>query len=192
MLRLGEISALLRGPGTFLERHIHEPQSPHTLLVAVAAPLIALRSLAVLAPSFIAGRPLVGVVLALGNFVLQLGTWLGLALVLPTLCRQAQVTLPERVAFVLATYASVPLWLAGALYVLPEDPAFVWLWSRALVLAVAVYGAFVISRGLAVLGVATKVRTALSLGAAVAAATLYFLLFILLGVSSHILLRILD
>ncbi|MBI3180368.1 MAG: hypothetical protein HYZ27_11945 [Deltaproteobacteria bacterium] len=192
MLRLGEISALLRGPGAFLEPRLGEPQGPRELFSGVVAPLMAVRSVAVLVPSFIAGRPLVGVVLALGNFVLQLGTWLGLALVLPTLCRQAQVTLPERGAFALATYALVPLWLAGALYVLPEDPAFVWLWSRALVLAVASYGAFVMYRGLAVLGIAGKVRTALTLGVTVASVTLYFTLFILLGISSHILLRLLD
>jgi len=190
VIRLRDIGALLSGPAAFLEPRLKTPEAARHLLVATVSPLCALRALAVLLRSLLAGTPFVGLVLALGNFAMQVGAWLGLALVLPALARQFRVTLSEPVAFVLATYASVPLWLAGVFYVLPEDPWLVFVWSRAVVLAVALYGLIILDRGLLGLDLAGKLRSALVTGIAVASLTLYLLLFIVFGIASHILLRL--
>jgi hypothetical protein len=142
----------------------------------------------VLLRSILAGSPMTGIVLGLGSLALQLGAWLGLGLVLPAVARQFKAELPDPQAFVLATYTSIPLWLAGLLYVVPEDPWLVFLWSRGLVLLVALYGLALMQRGFAVLEINRKIRTPLLASMGVAYFLLYILLFVLVGVAAHVVL----
>ena len=95
-----------------------------------------------------------------------------------------------RQGFALATYASIPMWLAGALYVVPEEYWLLFLWSRGLVLLVALFGLIIMHRGFAALEVNRKVRAPLLVGLSIAYLTAYVLLSVLVGVASHIVLYV--
>ncbi|HSI06266.1 MAG TPA: hypothetical protein VLC93_17395, partial [Myxococcota bacterium] len=95
-------------------------------------------------------------------------------------------TLTETQSFLLAAYASMPLWLAGCLYLAPDE--FLWLFiiSRLAVVAAASYGIYLLHVGLEELQVPSR---HLVVGATVGGyVTLYLLLWGLLGVTSHIML----
>ncbi len=176
---------LLREPDGFLALHLgHErPVMPQVLAWFVPAMLV--RAAAVFLRSAIMDAPTTAMVLATGSFALLLGAWLGVGLVLPALGRQFQTPLLERDALLLAGFASVPLWLAGALFVVPEtSPIAVW-WSRSLVFVLALYGLFIVHRALAVLGARDDARWPLVAAIAATYAAIYLVLFVLIGVTSH-------
>jgi hypothetical protein len=187
-----DIWAVARHPARFLETALAAPLSPRELLLGTVTPLVAIRAVAVLVRSLIFGAALPGFVLGTGSFVLQLGAWLGLALVMPAIARQFDAELAENQSFALATYASVPLWLAGLLYVIPEDPWYIFLWSRGLVLAIGSYGLYILRRGLVALQIERKTRTPMTAAVALSYATLYLLLFILLGIAQHVVFYVLP
>ena len=185
-----DIWAVLRDPRQFLAGALARPVAPQTLFVSTVTPLAAIRGVAVLLRSVFAGSLLPGAVLGLGSFVLQLGVWLGLGLVLPALARQFGEEIDDRQGFALATYASIPMWLAGALYVVPEDYWIMFVWSRGLALAISLVGLFIMHRGFAALEINRKVRAPLLLGLSIAYLTAYVSLSVLVGVAAHIVLYV--
>jgi hypothetical protein len=108
------------------------------------------------------------------------------------LARQFGEEIDDRQAFALATYASIPMWLAGIFYVVPEDYWLLFLWSRGLVLVVAVFGLVIMHRGFAALEVNRKVRAPLLVGLSIAFLTGYGLLSVLVGVAAHIVLYVIT
>ncbi|MEE8408696.1 MAG: hypothetical protein V3T05_03745, partial [Myxococcota bacterium] len=160
--------------------------TPQSLLVRIVTPLVAVGALAVLVRSLIAGTVLPGVVLGIGTLALQIGAWLGLALVMPAIAHQFHAEVSDRHSFAIATYASVPLWIAGLLYIVPEDPWFIFIWSRALVLLIALLGLVLLRRSFSSLGVERKIRTPLAIATGGAYFTLYVFLSIVFGVVSNI------
>jgi hypothetical protein len=185
-----DIWSALRHTRAFLADRLANPPPPSALFVGTVTPLAAVRGVAVLLRSVIAGSLLPGLVLGLGSFVLQLGVWLGLGLVLPALARQFGEEIDDRRGFALATYASIPMWLAGTLYVVPEDFWVLFLWSRGLVAIVSLGGLFILHHGFAVLEIHRKVRGPLLLGLSIAYLTAYVLLSVLVGIAAHIVLYI--
>ncbi len=183
---------LLREPDGFLALHLkHErPLLPQVLTWFLPPMLV--RPAAVFARSAIMDAPDTATVLAASSFALLLGAWLGVGLVLPALARQFQTPLLERDALLVAGFASVPLWLAGALFVVPETSTIAFWWSRSLVLVLALYGAFIVHQALAVLGAREDARWPLTVAVAAAYVVIYAVLFVLVGLSSHAVLFILG
>ncbi|MBI5511470.1 MAG: hypothetical protein HY903_22145 [Deltaproteobacteria bacterium] len=177
---------LLLEPARFWRERHDRPQTPITLFVETALPLMMIRTAAVLLRSLLFGSLRPGLVLAVGSLALQLGAWLGLALVLPAIARQFYAELKDRDAHALATYASVPIWLAGVFYLLPEEAWPVLLWSRLLVLVVGLYGLYILACGFAALGIERKVVPGLVTAVGLAAVILYVVLSLLLAVTAHV------
>ena len=186
------IVTLLKDPHRFLEEHLKESDTAFVLFVQVALPLMAIRAAAVLARSLFFGALLPGVVLATGSLALQIGVWLGLALVLPAIARQFHAEVRDRDAFALITFASVPMWLAGIFYVAPEELGFLTIWMRLLVFAVALYGVYILARGLLALGLDTKALPAILTATAVAFVTLYLPISLLLAFAAHLVLFVIG
>lgn len=188
MRALRDIGTLLRWPDFFLRQHLATPPAPRELALGFVLPLAALQPGAVLIRSLMAGTPIVAVVLAIGSLALQLGTWWALALVLPTLVRQAGSSIDDHKAYAVASYALVPSWLAGLLHLVPVDASIIFFWSRLLFLVVSLSGLLIAHRSVMVLDLAPKTRVPVVAGLAIAGLTTYLLLFVVLGVSSHIVL----
>jgi hypothetical protein len=189
---VSDVMRSFRDPRGLLAERLVEPAPAHAALLVAITPLAAIRPVAVLLRSLVEGAPLPGVVLGLGSFALQIGTWLGLALVLPALARQFEAEIDDKRAFALVTYASLPLWVAGVLFLIPEDPALVWVWSRLLAALVAAWGLVIMHRGLVQLGVRDEARMPLVGGFGVAALVLYLVLFVVFGITSHVVLFVLS
>ena len=184
------IVTLLKEPHRFLEEHLREPPTGFVLFVQVALPLMSIRAAAVLGRSVLFGSIFPGIVLAIGSFALQVGVWLGLALVLPAVARQFHAVVHDRDAFALATFASVPIWLAGLFYFAPEEMLFFSIWSRLLAFAVGSYGVYILARGLMVLGVDNKALPGVLTATVIAFVTMYLPLSLLLAFAAHLVLFI--
>jgi hypothetical protein len=185
-----DVLELARDPHELMHRRLDLPPAWQNLVVTTILPLIAIRPVAVLLRSVVQGRPVAGMVLGASSLVLQLGCLVALAVVLPTVIKQFRGELSEKRAFVLATYVSVPLWIAGCLYLAPEEPAWLLLASRAAVVIAASWGLYLLHVGLE----EAEIQSRQLIVGAVAGAyvTLYVVLFALLGVSSHVMLFILG
>lgn len=185
-----DVLELARDPHELMHRRLEAPPAWQHLVVTTILPLMAIRPVAVLLRSVAQGRPVAGMVLGASSLVLQLGCLVALAVVLPTVIRQFRGELSERRAFVLAAYASIPLWIAGCLYLVPEEPAWLLLASRAAVVVAASWGLYLLHVGLE----EAEVHSRQLIVGAVAGAyvTLYVVLFALLGLSSHVMLFILG
>ena len=181
-----DVVALVQGPRDLLRERLTSPPSWPAFVVMIILPLIIIRPIADFLASVMTGHPIAAMVLGTSGFVLQVGCLIGLALILPTVVRQFQGALTETQSFLLAAYASIPLWLAGCLYLAPDE--FLWLFiiSRLAVVAAASYGIYLLHVGLEELQVPSR---HLVVGATVGGyVTLYLLLWGLLGVTSHIML----
>ncbi|MBC7792682.1 MAG: YIP1 family protein, partial [Clostridia bacterium] len=143
-----DILDLLRDPHELMHEKLRRPPVLQHLAVTLVLPLICIRPAAVLLRSVATGRPVAGVVLGMSHLVLQLGCLVGLAVVLPTIVRQFRGQLSDRASFVLSAYASVPLWIAGCLYLAPEESVWLLFASRAAVIAMATYGIYLLHVGL--------------------------------------------
>ncbi|MEZ0314801.1 MAG: YIP1 family protein [Myxococcota bacterium] len=181
-----DVVALVQGPRDLLRERLTSPPSWPAFVVMIILPLIIIRPIADFLASVMTGHPIAAMVLGTSGFVLQVGCLIGLALILPTVVRQFHGALTETQSFLLAAYASIPLWLAGCLYLAPDE--FLWLFiiSRLAVVAAASYGIYLLHVGLEELQVPSR---HLVVGATVGGyVTLYLLLWGLLGVTSHIML----
>ena len=188
MLGMRELSALVRTPRAFLAERLDEGTPPQTLLLTRVTPWAAIRPAAVFLKSLFTNAVGAGIILGLGSFALQVGTWLGLSLVVPAIARQCQVSIDERRGFALITYASLPFWLAGALFIIPEEPALLYIWSRSLLALVAVFCIYLLRQGLVALEVEASARMPLLGGIAAAAVLIYGVLSVMMGIMSHLLL----
>lgn len=174
----------------YLVERLKELEPPSRLFVRWATPLILVRSGAVLLRGIVTGDIAAAFVLALGNFALQMGVWLAMGFSFPVLVRQFGHKVDDRQGFAIITHASVPLWLAGVLYAIPDEPPIVALWSRAMVALIGLYGVYVLYQSFDVLELRNR-------SAAVAATTVTFVvaygfLFGLVGLSSTVLLLLLQ
>lgn len=191
MLGMRELGALIRTPQTFLRERLEEGQPPQVLLITRVTPWGVIRPVAVFLKSALSGAAGAGVVLGLGSFALQVGTWLGLALVVPAIARQCQTTINDRQGFALITYASLPFWVVGGLYIIPEEPAFLYYWSRSLLALVGLFCLYLVRQGLLALDVAPPARLPLLAGIAAAGFLIYGVLSVMMGIMAHVLLIIL-
>ncbi|MEO1172121.1 MAG: hypothetical protein AAFX94_08725 [Myxococcota bacterium] len=179
-----QITQMFLDTRSFLRQRLENAEAPSAFFLRFATPLIGIRSAAVLLRGMIAGEALVGFVLALGNFVLQMGAWLAVSFTLPVVVKQFGSRMEDRTGFAVTSYVSAPLWIAGALYIVPEEPPLTFFWSRALVTFFAGFGLYVGYRSFEILEV--KSRSAV-LGAMVAVYVVaYLFLFGLVGLSSNL------
>ena len=189
---LVEALRILRSPHRTMGDALHDVPSPNTTFLSSVAPLAAIRPLAALVGSILVSAPLPGFVLALGYFAMQSGFWLILSLALPTLVRQFRGEITDRQAFALVSYASAPLWLAGIVYVVPEDPPIVFLWSRLIVGLLALYGLLIAHHGFVTLGVRRSMRLPLLTAFGIGAVTVYAILSTLIGVGATLVLFVIS
>lgn len=187
MLKVDELRQLMRKPADFLQPLLQQSPSIHQLFLQIVLPLCLIRPAMVVLRSVLSGHFLTGTVLALGSFVLLVGSWFAAGMLFPTLARQFNVSVGDRQAYVLVAGASTPLWLAGALYIIPEDPPFFFFWSRSLVLLIASYGLYIFFVGLVQLQV-PKPRLPLLAATAASYVVLYSVFFLLLGLMLHVVL----
>ncbi len=183
---------LLREPDGFLALHLRHDRALWPQILTWFLPPMLVRPAAVFVRSAIIDAPDTATVLAAGSFALLVGAWLGVALVLPALGRQFQTPMLERDAMLVAGFASVPLWLAGALFVVPETSPIAFWWSRSVVFVLALYGIFIVHHAVGVLGGREDARWPLVVAISAAYAAIYFVLWFLVGVSSHAVLFILG
>lgn len=188
MAMVRDLRVLLAKPDVLFAAHLRAPPSPRRLFAELVAPLAAIRSLAELSSSLLVDEPFVGVVVGVSSFVLQIGAWLALTRLLPALAHQLRLELNHTQARLLATYASVPLWLAGVLYAVPEAPAATHQLSRVAVFLLALLGASIVHRGLRALGWDTPARSALTFGTGFTYTAIYGLLTFVLGVAASVIL----
>lgn len=185
-----DVIALARQPRQLFVEQLAQAPALQQLIVGTALPLVAIRPAAVAVKSLALGNPTVAFVLGVSSLALQIGAWIGLVLLLPPIVRQFRGDLSPRQAMQLAVYASAPMWIAGVVYLLPEEPALVYAWSRALMVAAAIYGGYLLYVALGELAIPSR---HLVVGATAAAyVTLYMVLFALLGLSSHLMLYLLG
>lgn len=177
----------LRSPERTLRAQLAAPMSPKEQLLRLVAPAATVRAAAVLVRSLILGAITTGVVLGLGSFILQVSTWLAVSLAVPAIARSLHVEISDRQSLTILALASIPLWLAGALYAVPED-ALLFFWSRSLVVLVALYGGYIAYRGFAILIERRETRVYLTLLVGATYVGVYLVLFTLLGLLSHIVL----
>jgi hypothetical protein len=182
--RWRDVVALLREPDAFLSLHFRHERPMLAELFTWFLPALAVRPLAVLIRSLVIDAPSTALVLAASSFLLQLGAWLLVGSVLPVLAGQFETRFGERDGLLFTGFASIPLWLAGALFVVPELVPWAFWWSRILVFVLALYGAFIALRASIVLG-AGEGRWPLVAAFAATYSAVYAFLFVLVGLSSH-------
>jgi hypothetical protein len=180
-----DLARLLRTPDDFLAEHLRRSHPVLPQILVWFVPAILVRPIAVLLRSLILEAPTTAVVLATSSVALQIGCWLVMGSVLPVIAHQFDTLMRERDGLLLVGFASVPLWLAGALFVVPDAPPLLFWWSRFLVFLTSLYGGFIAYRGLGVLGAASEARWPLVAALAATYLAVYTVLFVLLGLSSH-------
>lgn len=177
---------LLRSPRAALAAELAAPPLTSVFFLVQVTPLVTLRATAELTRSFLMGTPLVGFVLGLGSFVLQMGLWLGVSLVLPPLAQQFRTELSEPQAFVLSARSLTPLWLVGVTGIVPLSVPLVMLWSRGLVLVAVLYGLWILFQGFAALPARRSLQVPLTVATAAAALVLHTALFVVLGIGANV------
>jgi hypothetical protein len=188
--RVGPMVALLRAPRRTLPGYLDSPRPIRHVLVQVALPLILLRSWAILARGVVLREVVAGIVLAVGGLVLQLGAWVGLGMLLPRLLHPFAISIGERQAFTLATAICAPLWLAGVLFAVPEEPVALFVITRLGVLVAASYGFVILARALEHLSPDLDARSPAFMAVAAAYVVLYGVLFTLVGISATVILYV--
>jgi hypothetical protein len=187
-----DVLHLLRDPDAFLAAHLRAGRPLWPQVLAWFAPVLLVRPAAVFVRSLVMDIPITAMVLAGSSLALQVGAWLAVGSALPPLARQFGAPLQEREGLLLAGFASVPLWLAGALFVVPESVPLAFWWSRSLVFVLALYGLFIAFRAFAVQGASIEARWPLVAALAATYAAVYLVLFVLIGLSSHAVLFLLG
>jgi hypothetical protein len=188
--RVGPMVALLRAPRRTLPGYLDSPRPIRHVLVQVALPLILLRSWAILARALVLREVVAGLVLAAGSLLLQLGAWAGLGVLLPRLLHPFDIPLGERQAFTLATVICAPLWLAGVLFAVPEEPVALFVITRLGVLVGASYGFVILARALEHLSPDPDARSPAFMAVAAAYVVLYGVLFTLVGITANVILYV--
>ena len=170
-------------PAFFAERH---PGFP--LLLKFVLPWAAVRGLALVARGVIAKSVGVGIVLGVGGWFLQWLTWLGLSLALPPLARTLKYSLNERHAMGLAAVTCAPLFVAGILLAVPEEPAAPFYLSRVAVGLIAAYGVRLLRLAMTLLPIPQASIAPLWAASAGSFALIYGVFFVLVGVAANVVL----
>jgi hypothetical protein len=188
---LADVVHVLMRPEPVLRERLGRQHGLTDILMLVLPPA-AIGPVAVALRSVLLDLPTTALVLGLSSYALQIGTWLIVGLTVPSLARQFNATLTDRQGLLLLALASMPLWLAGAFYLVPHTLGFFFYWSRLLVASVALYGLYIVYRGLGIVEVDKSARLPLLMAMSGAYVAVYLVLFTLLGLSSHLVLYLLS
>ena len=188
MRLISDVVGLVRSPKAILEERLRGSELPQVQFLLLVTPLVAIRPVMILFRSILSGTPLPGFVVGLGSFAQLCGAWLATALVLPAVLKQVGTEIDEHQSYTLTTYGSIPLWVAGVLYLLPEEPSFVFWWTRLLVLLISSYGWYLFVLGMRILGMPKKSEYWAVGATAVAVFTIYAVLSVLFGLGAHVVL----
>jgi hypothetical protein len=131
---------LVRRPHQSMPSFFDHPPAVHLSFARCVVPLVGVRPVAIFLRSWVQSAPLAGVVMAVAALALQLLTWACFGWALVLLTRLCGYTTRERQAFALSTVVSVPLWLGGVFYLVPEDPPALFFAARLAVLACGSWG----------------------------------------------------
>lgn len=172
---------LIAAPRTEMPRFLLHPDAIHATFNRFVLPWVGLRSLAIFLRSCAVKAYLPGLILALFALLLQLMTWMCFAWTLIACCRLWSIALSERQAFALSTAISLPLWLGGIFYLLPEDPPLTWMLGRLAVVACSGWGVLMLSQVDWPNAPAPPKKQILLAGAAVAYVVIYGLFFVATG-----------
>lgn len=184
-----ELWRFLRNIDDYLGERLVAPSPPSELFLRWVTPLSLIRTTAVFLRGVWVGDLSAAMVLATGNFAHLIGVWLTTGFVLPVITKQFGETINDSSSFAVVTYASVPLWLAGILYVIPEETSFLFIWSRGLVALIGLSGIYVLHRALCVLGL--RARILIVVATTLSFAVAYGFLFMVAGLSSMLLMFLL-
>ncbi|MBN1960417.1 MAG: hypothetical protein JW841_05685 [Deltaproteobacteria bacterium] len=186
-----QLIVFLRSPDDFLHLHLQPSRIFLREIYTYFIPPLAIRPITVFLRSLILDAPTTAIILAISSFILQAGVWLILGAILPTMVHQFQTQIREREALLITGFASLPLWLSGALFLVPDTaPLSLFFVSRLFVFILALYGAFIAYRAFTVLGVKREACAPILAVFSAAYAVLYFILFVVIGITSHIILFI--
>jgi len=192
MIHTRDLVTLFRSPQTLIGRLSQVQPSPRTVVVQIALPLALVKSGAVLLRASLSGNLRIGIVLSISSLVLSLSAYAATATAMPMLGRQVGVAVTTAQAYLLSAIALIPTWLAGALFVVSEDPALLWVWSRGTAVLISGYGLYLLYAGLKEMGVAAAERLTLTTLVTVLYLAIFAALFLLFGISSHVLLFMLG
>ncbi|RYF11197.1 MAG: hypothetical protein EOO40_03760 [Deltaproteobacteria bacterium] len=123
----------------------------------------------------------VSLILALGHLCLLVGTYEALAQLLYPLSRAQRAPLSRPQCRAAGALLCAPMWLAGVLFVLPEDPFGLYLATRLLLLASMAWGAVLFWQALPKLAVPAALRPPVCLAASGAYLCVHGLLFAVTG-----------
>ena len=156
------------------------------LFSRVALPSAGLPALAILLKAAAIDMVGPGFVLGLGSLIVQLATWWGMALSIPWVAISCQVDLTKKQAPILATLVCAPLWFAGLLFVVPEEPAAVFLTSRVLLFLAAGYGVWLLFLATQPLALANPGRLPFVAGVSVNYLLIYPAVYLLIGLVANL------
>jgi hypothetical protein len=185
---LRDFRATLLSPQTLIDEELGRQPSVSVLFAQRVMPMAALRPLGTFLRSTVLGEPLVGLVLGLGDYALQIGLWFTLSLLLPALGRVLRIEVHEEQGFVIVTLASIPYWFLGSLFLMPTQPFVVFAWSRLMVMLASLYGFYLLKKGLGSLNLSTPSLWPLVGVSALAAFIIYAHLYLLVALGAHLVL----
>lgn len=180
------LAAVLRDPAQNLAGFLAQPRSLRGLVRQIVLPWCAIRPAATLLRAAWMESWTAGVILSIAGGLVNLATWLGLALVLPAVCRPFNLHLPERHALVVAAVVCAPLWGASVVLGVPEEPRALYYVSRLLVLGLATYGIVLLRRVLRLLQVPEPAVAPIQAAVAGAYLAVYLLTYSVLGVTAGV------
>lgn len=177
---------LFRDPRGFMLDHLQDRPNSVALFVHTVLPFASIRPLAILVRSLFLDSLVPGIVLALGSWVLQASVYAGAALLLPALAHQLAIKLEDRAGRATLCYAFVPLWLAGVLFVFPDEFGWLMVWSRVMVALTGLTGLYLFARGLRAQELDSRQALALTIAMGLTVAVFYAFLSLFLAISAHI------
>ena len=186
------LAAVLRDPDRNLPSFLSQPRSLPTLVRQIVLPWCAIRPAATLVRAAWMESWTAGIILALAGGLVGVGTWLGLALALPTVCRPFGLHLPERHAMTVSTVICAPLWGAGVILGVPDEPRLLFYLSRLLVLGLASYGIVLLRRMLRLLNVSDAALAPTMVAVSGAYLVIYLLNFSVMGITAGITVWLLE
>lgn len=172
---------MIRAPHRNMPLFLRHPPAVHTTFARWAVPLVGLRSVAILARCWAQGAFVPGVIVAVAALALQLLTWGCFGWMLVVLTRLGHFQLTERQAFALATAVSVPLWLGGVFYLVPEEPPALFVVGRLAVFLCGTWGVVMLAHANWANSPPLRRRRALLLAAGCGYGVIYALFFVTTG-----------
>jgi hypothetical protein len=182
MLReLSRMWHLICYPGRDMPLFLEHPPAVHATFARSVVPAVGVRSAAILVRSWAQGAWAAGVIMAVAAVALQLLSWACFGWLLVLLTRLGHLHLTERQAFALSTAVSVPLWLGGVFYLLPEEPPALFVLGRLAVLACGAWGVVMLAHARWTHAPSPRRRHALVLAGGVGYSAIYALFWAAIG-----------